>query len=100
MANRIGFYATMFTDMIIPNDEVSFGFRATDDYISYYDNTWMSHEAEVDDLTLLATIITKNKAYSIEAVTDLLEHMYETELGCLINSNWYEWHQIQHLFSK
>lgn len=88
MSNRAHFTRTKFSD--VDGGNVTFGYRAADDFVMYYDDTWATPGPE-SDLEFLAHIIETGS----ESVQDLISWIAAEEKGCYINGDWHTYEEIR-----
>jgi hypothetical protein len=91
MSNRVRIVPTRFED--VRSDDVSFGVRILDDDAMTYDNSWDA--IPTDDLEVLARVLRDPD----QATADILASIPEHEQGCYVDSAWYTWDQIKHLWA-
>lgn len=94
MSNKVNIIPTEFKDQ--RNDDVSYGVRVYDDYISLYDNTWYS--IPDDDFEVLSLVVLNAKNGDEWAA--IIDHLRETESGVYVGSQWYNYCEIKHLLTS
>lgn len=94
MSNRVTIEPTEFVN--VRTGEVSYGFRAYDDYEQTYDNTLES--IPDNDMEFLA-LICKEKAFNT-AFSEMLDFVKEGQMGLYIGGTWYEWDAIEPILCK
>ena len=93
MANRACLIRTRFEG---EDDETSWGWRISDDYLRSYDDSFEDAEVPTDPLDMLAKV-------AAEATTEedtLFEHLLNAETGLLINGSWHEFEEIAPVLRK
>jgi hypothetical protein len=92
MSNRVNLVSTKFVN--VKENHETFGFRMYDDEGQEYDNTWK--EIPENDLDVLAKVINESKNIQIMSMLDCID---ENKEGIFVDSEWYDWEQIKHLFA-
>lgn len=94
MSNRLTIVPTKFENKY--SKEVSFGYRAFDDFMSVYDN--MAESLPDDELEFLQLVVEDvNSNAAPLALKAALEFCKEHELGLTIDQTYYEYEQISHI---
>jgi hypothetical protein len=91
MSNRVNLVSTKFVNTKQGN--ATYGFRMYDDEEQEYDNTWSM--IPEDDLDVFKKVLEESDNLGVMAMLDFLDSNKE---GIYIDSNWYEWEQIEHFF--
>ena len=76
----------------VRSGEVTYGVRIYDGTDCSYDNTW---DAVPDDDLEVFRLVRENQDDTTEAILDFLQ---ESQQGCYIGNEWYEWEQIKSCF--
>jgi hypothetical protein len=94
MSNRACIQRCEFVDF--PARDVSYGFRAYDDYGQTYLNTATAEVLALDHLDFLAWVV---KNVDDEYVVGMLDSVKESERGLYIDDIWWEWEDVRPILS-
>ena len=94
MSNRACIQRCEFVDF--PARDVSYGFRAYDDYGQTYVNTATAEVLAMEHLEFLAWVA---KNVNDEFVVGMLDSVKESERGLYIDDIWWEWEDVRPILS-
>ena len=94
MSNRACIQRCEFVDF--PARDVSYGFRAYDDYGQTYLNTATAEILTLDHLDFLALVV---KSVDDECVAAMLDSVKENERGLYIDDIWWGWEDVRPILS-
>lgn len=92
MSNRIRIQRCEFINY--PNRDVTYGFRAYDDYDQTYANTCTIEQMTTEPIEFLKWL---GQSAEDSRLLEMLDFAKEAQSGLYIDDAWYDWDEIRHV---